>query len=76
MPLHKSVNPIRIGAPCAACGGPCEYMQHTYVEATMNGDGGMRSCKRMWKITAPLYYLGTKPFCSPQCALKGSNDAI
>lgn len=42
----------------------------------MDGRGGFSVIKRTWHVDMPLYYLGDKPFCSPQCATKGPRDEI
>lgn len=50
---------------CITCGTECQLFKHDYYEGTL------QKPKRIWTITAPLYFLGDRPFCSPVCATLG-----
>lgn len=53
---------------CATCGAECKLFRHEYYTGTWQ-----KPTKR-WAVVMPLYYLGDRPYCSPECATIGRDS--
>lgn len=57
----RSIERTAISPVCRSCGKVVQPYDHEFYE------GDRAKPKRIWIVTAPLYWLGDRGFCSPQC---------